>query len=447
MNRRDRKRERHRVRRQERRKELRVRRDEQALRPHMKIEAPSDLRGLSALEWDDYRTLTFDAAVARAREMFPRDARLKHVARSRFGALSDSDADDIEAILTMAARTLRSDPPWHWPFVTWDREPDLAFYMDWKRSRLKTAAEGRVGFWDLTLPDPAGGTVEVGFTRHAVDRLTERLGVDNPITVRATADAWMFFLEPLKDHDKFAVPRALVEREGETVLTLRLRLGDEERELGYFPVVRDGGAVVAKTFLEPWMSGPRPAVSYSADERRRFEQCWLDETVPWFLQYCRLISGHVLGEARFDAYIDWLGRAYVTESRRSTAWFHALRDGAACFDEGRYREARPLLERGLKLVEEEVEHADAVKREYFVSDRARMRIGAHRYLLAQIHSMAAAGTLDREGPAAPPPPEEAARLLAMGRAMLALALQDWPDLLQDEDARRDPDVARLLAAE
>ncbi len=446
MDRRDRKREKHRIRRKERRKELRVRRDEQARHPRIVEEPPSDLRGLSALEWDDYRTLTFAAVVERARELFPRDHRLKHVARSRFGSLSAGDADDMEAILTIAARTLRSDPPWHWPCVIQEREPDLVFYMNWKRSRRKTSSEGSVGFWDLVLPDPAGGTVEVGFTRHAIDRLTERLGVDNPVSLRVSADVWMMFLEPLPDLETIAVLRAIVEREGETVLTLRLRCGDEERELGYFPLLREDGVVVAKTFLEPWMTGPRPAVKYSADERRRFEQCWLDETVPWFLAFCRKFSALLLGDEHFAGYLEGLKRAYRLESRRSTLWFHTLRDGEACFDQEKYRQARPLLERGLKLYDEEVAHADAVKRSVFDSDKMRRAMAAHRYLLAQTYSMAAAGALDPEHPEATPVPEEAARLLAIGREILAHALKDRPDLLQEAD-RQDPDVARLLAAE
>ncbi len=450
MNRRERKREKHRVQRQERRKDLRVGR-ERAARERIRLDfiPPEDLRGMAAADWDDFETITFAAVCERAREMFPRDSLLKRYLRGGFARLEMRDAQAVEVacILTLAARTLRCDPPWHMPFVTWRREPGVSFFLLWKRQRLVHDAEhGKVGCWGLELPSPDGARLEVGFTRHSIDRLTERLFLDHPVELRALADAWNLLLIPFNEVERIAAPRTIEMREGELVLRLRFRMLGREEEVGYFPLAVGAERIaVAKTFLEPWMSGPIPAVRYSAEERTGFQERYTQEVAPWVRDSLNDLAILRAGEDRYPVYMEWLKREYADLPSRATAWVHAFRLGEAKFEAERYGEARSALESGLKLLAEELARGKASLRAWFAADRGRRLLAKERYYVAQCYSAASVGALAPDAPAVAPPPEEAARLLAKGLEYLELTLAERPEIITDK-SRRDPDVARLLAA-
>ncbi len=446
MNRGDRKREKHRMRRQERQKELRLRRERESRKPQVPTQPPADLRGMTAADWADFETLTFPAVFERAREMFPRDSCLKHYLANKPGQrpMRDADADHLKTVFTMAARILRSDPPWHWPYVHWKRDPNLEFFLSWRRRRLVERAEhGRVGFWGLSLRDPGDREVDVGFTHHAIERLTERWCIDHPTAVRALADGWMHFLMPFPEVESIRMDREIVLREGEMVLRIGLRVGDGENELGYFPLAEEDGLVVAKTFLEPWRSGPAPAVHYTESERRGFQERYAAEVVPWIGGFLALIATQTGGRDLFATYTEWLDRGYSDRPARATAWIDAMELGDEMFVAGRFTSARTSLERGLRLLQEEWDRGDPYIRSWVEEPGHQRWLADRRYMLAQTYGIAAVGGVDPDRDAVPPHPAEAARLLARGKALLAEALAVLPDLLDDE-ARADPDVARLL---
>ncbi len=149
------------------------------------------------------------------------------------------------------------------------------------------------------------------------------------------------------------------------------------------------------------------------------------------------------GTDLFTTYTEWLDRAYCGRPARATAWVNAMEFGERMFAEGRYPSARTSIERGLRLLQEEWDRGDPFIRDLVEKLEPKQYLACTRYMLAQTYGIASIGGVDPDRAAIPPDREEAERLLARGKALLAEALVVDPDLLDDE-ARADPDIARLL---
>lgn len=449
MDRKSRRREERRVARDRRRAELKLRRAQDALKPQVKVEIDADLRGLSAQEWDRRQALDFRAVFDRAREMFPHYPPLRNFGRKGFARLiSDSDARAMARRLTLAARTLSFDPPWFIPLVRWVRKGPVVSF-DEAEERCDTRQDpdlGRIGHWGLVLPYPGVADVEVWFTSHAIERLTYRLMLDHPVRIRAAADGWVPLLQPDPPVQQPLYLRRIEERVGEPVLTLRAFDGMKHRDLGFFPVVRQGPRVLAKTFLEPWMVAGASPGSPLTEERRRQREEFVDQTIAWARELFFLLAQPEEEADILAIYGDWLKRSYGGLPAPSIQWMSTLSQGKRLAKAMRYAEAKAALEEGFVMMQEELARLPATLRAEHDRDAKLQRgvAGAH-FLLAMVYSRASAyGTGKARAPGSVPP-EQARDWLTRAFEEFARALDVAPDMVRfwqrDEDfdpMRADP---------
>jgi len=447
MDRRQRKLERDRRRGKERQARARLRREAEARRPKFEHIPPSDLRGLSAVDWADYTAVNFETVVERAREMYPRDALLRRFVGRRIGGdMRDVEATRLAQMLTLAARTLRSDPPWHWPCVHWRRDPEVVHHLRWRRTHTSESTDhGTLDCWGLELPGPTGAPTRIWFPRHAVERFLERTALTAAVERRLYGDAWLLVFADAPAGVRTVIPMEIVERDGETVLRLSWLLDRSATELGRFPLELADGRAVAKTFLEPWMEGPSPPVRYSAAEREAFRERHVREVLPQLLDQLGPISARLAGAEFFDAYQRWLVDTYFERRARDNDWLYEWTDAHAAFKAKRYREARGKLDRCLAGVAEMRTGYHPTWELYLSEPAGREVVMEMHFLRAQICSMEAAGTLDGGTPV-PPDAAEAARLMALGLEHVALGVKENPSLIEFMARSVDVDVVRLREA-
>lgn len=448
MDRSERRREKHRVERERRRAERKQRRREDARKIKVKTTVLRDLRGMSDRQWDAFRALDLPACFARALEMFPHHLPLKRYARKTPDAppLLEAEADEIARLLTMAARTLASDPPWLLPDFWPKREEGVSTFYQ-RTGECDTAENpelGRIGHWGLLLPWPGIGDVEVWFTTHAIERLTFRLALDAAVMVRACADAWMLLLRAADPEVRDLVPRRIVERDGETVLTLALRMGGAVEDLGYFPLTRIGPRAVATTFLEPWMETRAGRGAHSPEERERLQAAFVEGTVERVHTLFITVARGRHGDRFFPEYVDWLERMFNQLPVESNAWQRLLILGRRLARQGRFREGRTALEEGFARMAGDLRQLPPSTRRCMEEDeRLQRAVAMAHVVLGLAYARAAEGQPDREGPAQPVTPEQAEVLRVQALAEVERGFAIDPTLF--DRVRTNDDFAPLRA--
>lgn len=440
MDRRERKRQEKKARREERRRALKVQRAEAASRPQIHVNPPPDLRGLSTEDWHAFEMLDPRRIFERAYAMFPNDPDLKHFARPGHDMrhLRAAQIARMSLRLRLAAITLHSDPPWRIPSVEAERRPNGAviFNCPLRGAQVESVPDlGRIGHWQLHLADVDGADVEVWFTSHAIDRLTDRLGLDGPIMIRASASSWMQILRPPQAGSPLGFERAIVAEDGDRLLRLELAAEGERRALGKFPLQRAGARVIAKTFLEPWM---RTGKVFTSPTRRAQEQAEFSQHVlSWAGRLIMQQARSFCGGRVHKVFADWLADSFAVIDTGGAAWASFLERGYELWGACRLAEAARALEAGFALLDAEpgrgaAPAAAGVAPGSDVHRPLRRSLAAHRILAACAYvrgslgadaaEVAAAAAAGGAGPGAAVPPAEpdAARAACRDRAFFHL---------------------------
>ncbi len=449
MSRRKRKLERHRQERNCRRHELARRRQAHAGEIRIPQTLP-DGGGFSREEWEDLAALHFTEMAARARELFPRCRLVQRFARSRLDlrTLRGGEAKELADRMTLAARTIRCDPPWRLPRV--DFAPDGVgggFTLGFDRPEVEVfSAVARDAWWGLKLEAKGEAPMPVWFSSHSVERLIERLGLLDPVLRIASADGlWHLLGAEGPQLAALGFRRVLERIDGRPFLQVFCPIDGVERPAGRFPLDRWSNRWIARTFLEPWMFCARhrrePGWEAAQEPARTVHR---NTTLPAVVERLGRCTSARVGMEAYSAFRDCLGREAVRQPSRLPGWLEQMQAGMRRVEERRWVEAKAMLEGSLARFEAERNHvSDTSWQRMCASSAVRGALGRARFCLAQLYSLSSVGGLSGGASLGPRDPAVAVALLAKGRALLQQALADDPEL--GELGGDDPELRRLRA--